>query len=79
MIDAKHSFQMTVDKANAEDTIENILYTYQDEFRDLFQDCNFTHKIKISHLEGNTYLIEYPKDDIHFMFKYLCDDRDLHP
>lgn len=77
MTDAKHSFQMTVDKANADDTIEGILYTYQNEFRELFQDCAFTHNIKINHVEDNIYLIEYPIDDIHFMYNYLCDNEKI--
>jgi len=74
MTETKHSFTMTVDKANADDSIEGILFVYQNEFGELFQDCAFKHNIKISHLEEYIYLIEYPKNDINFMYSYLCDD-----
>lgn len=81
MTETKHSFRMTVDTnsdvTNSDDSIKSIIYTYQNEFGELFQDCSFTHNIKITHVEENIYLIEYPKNDINFMYKYLCDDDKL--
>jgi hypothetical protein len=77
MTGIKHSFTMTVDKANSDDSIEGILFVYQEEFTGLFQDCVFTHNIKISHIEENMYLIEYPENDTNYMYHYLCDDRKI--
>jgi len=77
MTEIKHSFTMTVDKENLDDSIEGILLVYQKEFTHLFQDCVFKHNIKISYVKENIYLIEYPKNDINYMYHYLCDDNKL--
>ena len=77
MTETKHSFTMTVDKANSDDTIEGILFVYHEEFTHLFQDCAFTHNIKITHVEEDIYLIEYPKNDINYMYSYLCNNDKL--
>lgn len=71
MTETNHSFSMTVDKVCADDSVENILFTYREQLKELFQDCVFKHNIKIIYIEQNIYLIEYPKDDISFMYGYL--------
>jgi len=72
-----NSFKMTVDTKEEDVKSEEILYMYSNEFRELFQDCNFTSNIKINHIESNIYLVEYPENDIKTMYKYLCDDKEV--
>ena len=69
-----NSFRMNVISVEDNPNINGIIHDYSNEFSELFQDCNFTHNIKISYLNDNIYQVEYPENDINFMYKYLCDN-----
>ena len=71
------TFKMSVTTMDIDTKSEEILYMYNSEFTRFFQDCNITSNIKISHIESNIYLVEYPESDIKTMYKYLCDDKEI--
>jgi hypothetical protein len=73
----QRSFTISIeikDDTRTDSSTDGIIYDYSNEFRELFQDCNFNHNITINHLNDNIYLISYPENDIPYMYKYLCDN-----
>lgn len=68
---------MSIETMDAKTESEEILYMYNNEFREIFKNFNFTHNIKINLIESNIYLVEYPENDIKIMYKYLCNDEEV--